>query len=117
MAGVSGAWQVRQIAAPPPPAAAEEVIGAGMGATVVEPETDVGSTPVAEDDDAIEVAANPPSLSTAEDETTVINDCACACAFSRRNFDPIPSHYVPRYRCGTFSLTPPVNGGGPEEGV
>ena len=73
MAGVSGAWQVRQIAAPPPAAAAEEVIGAGMGATVVEPETDVGSTPVAEDDDAIEVAANPPSLSTAEDEATVIN--------------------------------------------
>ena len=108
MVGVSGAWQVRQIAAPPP-AAAEEEIGAGMGATVVEPETDEGSTTVAEDDDAIEVAANSPSLSTAEDKIiTVIIDQV---RLSDMHIT------IPMYRCGTFSLTPPVNGGGPEEGV
>ena len=67
MAGVRGAWQVRQMAVPPP-AAAEEVIGAGMGAeeTAV---TGEGSTTVAEDDeDAMEVTANPPSLSTEQCE-------------------------------------------------
>ena len=60
MAGVRGAWQVRQMAPPP---AAEEVIGAGIGAeeTAV---TGEGSTTVAEDEDAIEVATYPPSLST-----------------------------------------------------
>ena len=65
MAGVRGAWQVRQMAVPPA-AAAEDVIGAGggMGAEETAAVTGEGSTTVADDEGAIDVAVNPPSFST-----------------------------------------------------